>query len=164
MTLILREEQIERIARHALENPARPHRFNKEKYGPNLHIESDADLSQAIREAIADPKSKIIDRAQGGHIVWQPTTNLTLLIDGQGGGTAYRDRRFERDFERLLKSENMSRARMGIEAVQVRERGAAEITSRSKSPRITPELLERAKRAASRPPREQGDKDHDRER
>ncbi len=164
MTLILREEQIERIVRHALENPARPHRFNKEKYGPNLHIESGADLSRAIREATADPKSKIIDRSQGGHIIWQPTTNLTLLIDGRGGGTAYRDRRFEKDFERLLKVENRTRAKKGLEAVQVREGGAAEITSRSKSPRITPELLERVKRAASRPPRERGEKDHDRDR
>jgi hypothetical protein len=44
----------------------------------------------------------------------QPATNLTVLADGQGGGTAYRDRRLERDFQSKINEETELREARGL--------------------------------------------------
>lgn len=161
---MLPDEQIARIAKHAFDNPARPHRFNEEKYGKPMGIQSADDLARAIRAATNDKDSKVIDRAQGGFIIWHPPTNLTILADNQGGGTAYRDKRFEKDFERLERAENISREKGGRIAARVRSRGVAEIESEDKSLRLNPELLARARRASALLTRARSEKDKGRER
>lgn len=159
---MLPDEQIARIAKHAFDNPARPHRFNEEKYGKPMGIQSADDLARAIRAAASDRNSKVIDRAQGGFIIWHPPTNLTVLADDRGGGTAYRDKRFEKDFERLERAENISREKGGRGAARVRDGGVAENASPAKSPRLTPELLARVRRVSALLTRTRSD--HERER
>ena len=102
----LNDDQIRRIAEHTFEKEDRVHRFNKEKYGPPMNIARPDDLAALIRTAARDANTEYVVRAEGGYLMRQPETNLTVLADGQGGGTAYRDRRFERDFQSKINEEN----------------------------------------------------------
>lgn len=93
---MLTDDQINKIADHVFSNPTRPHRFNSEKYGPNMNINSASDLKQAIQKAADDPKSKVIERADGGYLIRQPSTNLSVLADGNGDGKrSVRDSSYE---------------------------------------------------------------------
>lgn len=118
---MLTDDQINKIADHAISNPTRPHRFNSEKYGPTMNIENQADLKKAIERAADDPKSTVVDRSDGGHLIRQPSTNFTVIADGQGGGTALRDKGFEKDFDRLVRQENKIRQDKGIEPAEVKQ-------------------------------------------
>lgn len=118
---MLTDNQINKIADHAFSNPQRPHRFNSERYGASMNIENQQDLKKAIERAADDPKSKFIDRSEGGHIIHQKSNNFTVIADGQGGGTALRDKRFDKEFDRLVRQENKIRQDKGIEPAEVKQ-------------------------------------------
>ena len=112
---MLTDDQINKIADHAFSNPTRPHRFNSEKYGPNMNINSASDLKQAIQKSADDPRSKVVERADGGYLIYQPSTNLSVLADGNSGGTVLRGKRGEKDFSKFVDQENEIREERGLD-------------------------------------------------
>lgn len=112
---MLTDDQLNKIADHAFSNPTRPHRFNSEKYGPNMNINSASDLKRAIQKAADDPRSKVVERADGGYLIRQPSTNLSVIADGNGGGTVLRGKRGEKDFSNFVDQENKIRKERGLE-------------------------------------------------
>jgi len=80
-----------------------------------MNINSADDLKQAIQKAADDPRSKVVERADGGYLIRQSSTNLSVLADGNGGGTVLRGKRGEKDFSNFVNQENEIREERGLE-------------------------------------------------
>ena len=113
--MTITDDQIGKIADHAFDREDRVHRFNDERYGEPLNIDTRDDLAAAVKAAVLSEAAVYAERAQGGYLVRDAATNITVAADGLGAGTAYRDKRFERDFTRLVAQENNLREGLSLE-------------------------------------------------
>ena len=113
--MTITDEQIAKIADHAFEGDNRIYRFNDERYGTPLDIETPDDLAAAIKTAVLSETTTYAERAEGGYLLRDDASNLTVAADGLGAGTAYRDKRFEGDFARLIRQEDKLRDELGLE-------------------------------------------------
>lgn len=107
------DQQIERIAIHALEDPSKLRRFNSAKFGPPMNISDKDDLVTAIKLAAHNLNTEYVVRAEGGYLIHHADTNLTIQADGLGGGTAFRETP-GKAFPRVIRQENDLRETRGL--------------------------------------------------
>lgn len=127
--MTITDAQIAKIADHAFDREDRVYRFNDDRYGAPLGVDTPEDLAAVIKAAVLSEAASYAERAEGGYLLRDSTTNITVAVDGLGAGTAYRDKRFEGDFARLIRQEDKLRSELGLEPATLCD-GAAPYTER----------------------------------
>lgn len=91
-----------------------------------MKVQSAQDLEMHIRSSRQSSNTEYFRRSGGGFVLWDRGKNLTIISDGEGAGTVYRDRSFDRDFARLIRRENEARQERGLSKLRVQR--ASEMT------------------------------------
>ena len=128
----LDDEHIRRIAEHAYKHALEGSqgRFNGEKYGAPMNINSVADLERSIKESLASDRLQHFERADGGRFIRDPDNNLTIAFRSDQDGTCYRASEKERDFERVMDKERDLRSERGLAPARLEERALIERVQR----------------------------------
>lgn len=116
------DEWLRRVTEHAYEkHHLKEDRFDREKYGQPLNLESPDHLGREIMDSLASGTLRYFSRMGGGFVAYDESKNLQIIDNGHGGGTCLRDKAFEKEFERLQRVENELRDRRGLEPLQERQ-------------------------------------------